>query len=175
MGIGHSVVHRVLESILGTDYLTYELSSDTPLRGSVLQFVHGDGPRSADGQIPIRTFPMVSVNFPLVDVNDTNGAFHIIPRSQHLPRSVVAKLVWNGTLEMVAVHLRRGDVMIRNLETLHRGTPNWSDDPRPIGVWGFASSTRQVPQHVLDQQLRLPDNQSAVLTDVQKKILRLWL
>ena len=45
--------------------------------------------------------------------------------------------------------------MVRNLENLHRGTPNWSDKPRPMAVWGFARSIEQVPQHVLNQQLQL--------------------
>lgn len=55
------------------------------------------------------------------------------------------------------VHTQMGDVVIRDVRGLHRGTPNNSATPRPMGVLGYSPRWLrrpevgiQVPRAVLD-------------------------
>lgn len=75
----------------------------------------------------------VTYNIPLVDFTWANGAIEFIPGSHRLPRSFL-KL---GFLELphlfsARLDLRRGDALLRDGNTLHRGTPNLTDHPRPM-------------------------------------------
>jgi hypothetical protein len=66
-----------------------------------------------------------------------------------MPREAAIQSVESGAIELRAVPLEIGDVLIRHLWALHRGTPNSTDVPRaPVTVryvrrW-YADSSREV-------------------------------
>lgn len=76
----------------------------------------------------------VTYNIPLVDFTWASGAMEIIPGSHRLPRSFFERdsildvqnlYAWN-------LDLKRGDAILRDGNGLHRGTPNFLDEPRPM-------------------------------------------
>jgi hypothetical protein len=76
----------------------------------------------------------VTYNIPLVPFTWASGAMELIPGSHHLPRRfpntfnfLEIRDVYSTRLE-----LRLGDALLRDGNTLHRGTPNLTDEPRPM-------------------------------------------
>jgi hypothetical protein len=47
-------------------------------------------------------------------------------------------LIESGARELEPICLAAGDVMIRDVRGLHRGTPNTTDEPRPMVVIGYS-------------------------------------
>ncbi|HET6277986.1 MAG TPA: phytanoyl-CoA dioxygenase family protein [Candidatus Polarisedimenticolia bacterium] len=76
----------------------------------------------------------VTYNIPLVDFTWANGALEVLPGSHHLPRAdtVSAAMTEIPNLYPVPLYLRRGDALLRDGNTLHRGTPNVTDAARPM-------------------------------------------
>ena len=86
---------------------------------------------------PDRTAPKTTVKLllqiPLVDVGESNGPTEVIPGSHHmhyfegtaavnrLPRIYSAKIL-----------TARGDCFLREADLIHRGTPNLTDQVRPL-------------------------------------------
>lgn len=44
----------------------------------------------------------------------------------------------NGRIALEPIYLRAGDVLIRDVRAIHRGTPNSTDEPRPMVVLGYS-------------------------------------
>ena len=75
----------------------------------------------------------LTFNIPLVDFTPANGAMQVIPGSHHLPRSFLSyQFEKLPRLYAHSLSLRRGDAIIRDGNMLHRGTPNLTDEPRPM-------------------------------------------
>jgi hypothetical protein len=76
----------------------------------------------------------LTYNIPLVDFTAEKGALEVLPGSHRLPRadSLSVDLTDVENLFPVPLHLRRGDALLRDGNTLHRGTPNRTDEPRPM-------------------------------------------
>eukprot|EP00928_Gymnodinium_smaydae_P036473 TRINITY_DN25490_c0_g1_i1.p1 TRINITY_DN25490_c0_g1~~TRINITY_DN25490_c0_g1_i1.p1 ORF type:complete len:282 (+),score=57.71 TRINITY_DN25490_c0_g1_i1:33-878(+) len=192
--LAQAALVAILRSILGDNFIAYQLAVDTPYLGSVFQDYHPDGLRPIDfGADPSSLGDPVflSLNFPLVDINDTNGPFEIIAGTQHLPVAEADNLLEVGSLKPERLHMRRGDVMIRDLRTLHRGSPNLEAAPRPMAVWGFAAGREVVWGEMRDGDRVLPGPEALVgtvrfeneavaaaewreLNDLQRWLLRLW-
>ena len=54
-------------------------------------------------------------------------------------------LSWGG-VNCEPVYMRAGDVMIRDVRGLHRGTPNYGPTPRPVGVIGYSIKWLRRPE-----------------------------
>jgi ectoine hydroxylase-related dioxygenase (phytanoyl-CoA dioxygenase family) len=75
----------------------------------------------------------VTYNIPLVDFNWANGAMELLPGTHHLPRSYLAQSIFDvENLYPVCLRMNRGDALLRDGNGLHRGTPNLTDEPRPM-------------------------------------------
>lgn len=75
----------------------------------------------------------VTYNIPLVDFNWANGATEFVPGTHLQPRAVVDhKLLDIPNIYGVRPDLRRGDALLRDGNTLHRGAPNLTDTPRAM-------------------------------------------
>ncbi len=76
----------------------------------------------------------LTYNIPLVDFRWSNGAMSILPGTHHLPRSFSATrpVIDIPNVYPVSLDLQRGDALLRDGNTLHRGTPNLTDEPRPM-------------------------------------------
>jgi hypothetical protein len=61
-----------------------------------------------------------------------------------------------------------GDVMIRDVRALHRGTPNTTDEPRPMVVIGYSRSWYFRPEVHID----VPVDVEARLSARAKRLLR---
>ena len=52
----------------------------------------------------------------------------------------------SGKIDVAPVYMRTGDVLIRDVRALHRGTPNYSPNPRPVGVIGYSIKWLRRPE-----------------------------
>jgi ectoine hydroxylase-related dioxygenase (phytanoyl-CoA dioxygenase family) len=136
--IDNDAVMAVVEELVGADGVMCQLASDTPLLGSEHQELHRDTqllfPESGVETPPYQ----LAVNFPLVDVTDANGPMEWAPGTHMLSKAEGMRRIESGEVPLVKAYMRRGDVMIRNVRHIHRGTPNPSGVPRPMVVIGYS-------------------------------------
>lgn len=103
-------------------------------RGSEYMTWHSDQTPEETPNVdePNRTV-RVTYNIPLVDFTWKNGAIEFLPGSHLLPRSFLnSSFLEIANLYPVAARVQRGDAILRDGNTLHRGTPNLTDQPRPM-------------------------------------------
>ena len=75
----------------------------------------------------------VTFNVPLVDFNWRTGPIEFLPGSHMQARAFHSySFVQLPRIYPVAPQLLRGDVLLRDGNLLHRGTPNLTDEPRPM-------------------------------------------
>jgi hypothetical protein len=131
-------VLAIVERLAGVDFTMVQLATDTPLLGSEYQEVHRDTPPlfPETGQ---ETPPFqLAVNFPLVEVTPENGPFEVARGTHLLPKEDALRLIERGEINLEALTMRLGDVMVRDVRALHRGTPNRTNAPRPMVVIGYS-------------------------------------
>jgi len=128
----------VVEELVGADGVMCQLASDTPLLGSEHQELHRDTqllfPESGAETPPYQ----LAVNFPLVDVTDETGPMEYAPGTHMLSKDEGMARIQSGEIPLVRCYMQRGDVMIRDVRHIHRGTPNLSATPRPMVVIGYS-------------------------------------
>ncbi|MDT7543103.1 MAG: hypothetical protein QOE33_3007 [Acidobacteriota bacterium] len=131
-------VLAICARLVGADMQLHQLATDTPLRGSAYQGVHRD-------VLPL--FPetgqetplfQLAVNFPLVDVTEENGPFEVARATHMLTKAEALRRLDAGEASLEQLLMKAGDVMIRDVRALHRGTPNRTDAPRPMVVLGYS-------------------------------------
>lgn len=150
-------VLAIVKRLVGEDATLVQLATDTPILGSDYQEIHRDTPPlfPETGQ---ETPPFqLAVNFPLVDVEIENGPFEVARGTHMMPKEEALRLVESGEIKLEPVTMRLGDVMIRDVRSLHRGTPNRTGGPRPMVVIGYSRRwlfrpevSIRVPKAVLD-------------------------
>jgi ectoine hydroxylase-related dioxygenase (phytanoyl-CoA dioxygenase family) len=127
-----------------------ELAVDTPLEGSDYQVIHRDAPlRSPDlPDLDPREPFQFAVNFPLIDVALDNGPVEMARGTHLLTDEEARDAVKSGAAARVLEPLlmKVGDLMIRDVRTLHRGTPNFTNHPRPMVVVGYNRRLHRRPQ-----------------------------
>ncbi len=158
----------VVERVAGSDPVMCQLATDTPLRGSEHQAIHRDTP-------PL--FPEIgfeppsyqlAVNFPLIDVTPAHGPVEIAPGTHRLPRAEGLAMIERGEVALVSYPMALGDVMIRDVRGLHRGTPNLTDEPRPMVVIGYSRSWYYRPE----VSIKVPHAAVAGLSERGRRLLR---
>ena len=140
----------IVEKLVGADFTMVQLATDTPLRGSEYQDIHRDAPPlfpEIEQETP--SFQL-AVNFPLVDVTPANGPFEVARGTHSMTKEEGLRLIETGESPLEAVCLKIGDVMIRDVRGLHRGTPNQSDEPRPMVVIGYSRKWLFRPEVSID-------------------------
>src|SRR5699024_3515234 len=80
----------------------------------------------------------LAVNFPLVDVTDANGPMEYAPATHMLSKAEGMRRIESDETPLVRAYMNRGDVMIRDVRHIHRGTPNTTGVPRPMVVIGYS-------------------------------------
>lgn len=139
----------IVERVAGEDPVMCQLATDTPLNGSTYQDIHRDTPALFDDVAETPSFQL-AVNFPLCDVTSENGPFETT-LGTHRMRPDEAMHAWReGRLPLHAIPMELGDVMIRDVRALHRGTPNRTDVPRPMVVIGYSRSWYFRPEVHID-------------------------
>lgn len=147
----------IVERLVGQDAVMCQLATDTPLLGSDYQVVHRDAPPLFP-EIAQETPPFqLAVNFPLVDVTLENGPFEVARGTHMITKDEGLHRLESGAVQLEPITLKVGDVMIRDVRGLHRGTPNRTQIPRPMVVIGYSRRwlfrpevSIQIPRATLD-------------------------
>jgi len=131
-------VLAVVRKLVGEDAQLHQLATDTPLEGSEYQDVHRDAPPLFP-EWGRETPPFqLAVNFPLVDVTEDRGPFEVTRGTHMMPKEEGLRLIESGEIRLEPLLMKAGDVMIRDVRGLHRGTPNRTDVSRPMVVLGYS-------------------------------------
>ncbi|MFL6227577.1 MAG: phytanoyl-CoA dioxygenase family protein [Pyrinomonadaceae bacterium] len=161
-------VLAVVERLVGEDAVMCQLATDTPIAGSEYQDVHRDTPPlfPETGQ---ETPPFqLAVNFPLVDVEIENGPFEVARGTHMMTKAEGLRRIEAGEVKLEPLTMRLGDVMIRDVRALHRGTPNRAGAPRPMVVIGYSRRWLFRPE----VSIRVPRAALATLSARARSLLR---
>jgi hypothetical protein len=163
----------ILERAAQGEIVMPELATDTPLKGSDYQVIHRDHVQHSPNlpDLSLATPFQFAVNFPLVDVTAENGPFEIIPGTHLLSDEEARQQIQSGESEqkLIPLMMSVGDVMIRDVRALHRGTPNRTDTPRPMVVVGYNRVEHLRPQ----LRILIPSTAKSQLSPRGMQLLRL--
>ena len=162
-------VLALVSQVVGADAVMCQLATDTPLLGSDYQEIHRDTPPLFPETGRETPAYQLAVNFPLVDVHTTNGPFEVARRTHLMSKEEGMRSIESGETPLEAVTMRLGDVMIRDVRGLHRGTPNRTEEPRPMVVIGFSRRWLNRPE----VSISIPRDEFSKLSDRAKGLLRL--
>jgi ectoine hydroxylase-related dioxygenase (phytanoyl-CoA dioxygenase family) len=161
------VILSVLNRVFYQEYRLVQLGADIPVQGSQYQEIHRDFRPLFSDQIVTPLYAL-AVNFPLVEVTAENGPFQMARGTHLLPREEGLVKVRAGEIPMESFYLQPGDVMIRSPLALHRGSPNRTDQPRPMIVMGYVMHWLHTPK----VDLTLPQDYYNSLPEQTKQLLR---
>lgn len=158
----------LVDRLVGPEPVMVQLASDTPVRGSDYQTVHRDAPPLFP-EWGIETPPFqLAINFPLVDVTEANGPFEVARGTHLIDKEAGLARIAAGEIALEPVLLGLGDVMVRDVRALHRGTPNRTDAPRPMIVVGYSRRWLYRPE----VSIRVPREVHASLEPRARELLR---
>jgi ectoine hydroxylase-related dioxygenase (phytanoyl-CoA dioxygenase family) len=121
--IDNDAIMAVVEELVGKDGVMCQLASDTPLKGSEHQVLHRDT-QLLFPETGVETPPyQLAVNFPLVDVTVENGAMDWAPGTHVMSKADGMAAIESGAIPLQSLEMKRGDVLIRDVRHIHRGTP----------------------------------------------------
>ncbi|HEX8283171.1 MAG TPA: phytanoyl-CoA dioxygenase family protein [Pyrinomonadaceae bacterium] len=158
----------VVRGLVGDDAVMVQLATDTPLVGSEFQDVHRDAPPLFP-EWGRETPPFqLAVNFPLVDVTEENGPFEVARATHMVSKEEGLRRLASGEARLEPLLMRAGDVMIRDVRGLHRGTPNRTREPRPMVVLGYGRRWHFRPE----VSIRVPRAVHETLSERARFLLR---
>lgn len=138
----HPWVVAVCEAVLGPEYKIVEIGFDVPNPGAKDQPWHRDFPAPDDTLIG-RRLNSLAFNLTTVDVYEDMGPFEIAPGTQWDPPVNFEHGMFPPKENYPRYEQRAqrklpkmGDISARSALTIHRGTANYSDKPRPALVLG---------------------------------------
>jgi hypothetical protein len=162
-------VLAIVERVAGPDPVLCQLATDTPLKGSDFQEWHTDTPplfpETGNNETP--SFQL-AVNFALCDVGDDNGPYETTIGTHRMNKADAIEALRAGTVATRRYPMAMGDVMIRDVRALHRGTPNFTDEPRPMVVLGYSRRWLHRPE----VHIRVPRGVWESLSPTGRKLLR---
>lgn len=136
--IDNDIIMAIVSELVGADGVFCQLATDTPCNGSQYQELHRDT-QSLFPEWEHETPPyQLAVNFPLVDCTPENGPFEMAPSTHMLTKDEALRRIESGAISIEQVLMQRGDVLIRDVRHIHRGTPNMTNQPRPMVVLGYS-------------------------------------
>lgn len=161
-------VLAVVENLVGRDFVMCQLATDTPLKGSDYQELHRDTPPLfPETGVETPSFQL-AVNFPLVDVTEENGPFETTFGTHLMSKEEGLQKVESGAIKLEKIIMKAGDLMIRDVRAIHRGTPNKTDQPRPMCVIGYSRRWLFRPE----VSIRIPRESWKNLSKKAKHLLR---
>jgi len=151
----HPWVVAVCRAVLGPNYRIVEAGFDVPGPGAMHQPWHRDFPAPPETLIG-RRLNSLAFNITTVDVTEDMGPFEIAPGTQwdelasndpmFPPRTAWPRYETRSQRKMPQM----GDISARSALTIHRGTANRSNQPRPVFVLGVdAPDARNAEKHDL--------------------------
>jgi hypothetical protein len=162
-------VLAIVTRVAGPDPVLCQLATDTPLRGSDYQGWHSDTPPLFPelGSNDTPSF-QIAVNFALCDVGEDNGPFETTLGTHRMNKEDAMAGLASSAIAQHRYPMAMGDVMIRDVRALHRGTPNSTDQPRPMVVLGYSRRWLHRPE----VQIRVPQSSWEQLSPTGKRLLR---
>jgi hypothetical protein len=143
---GHPWFGAVSQAVLGAGYKIVEFGFDIPFPGAADQPWHRDFPADRDNALG-RRLSSLAFNLTTVDTRPEHGPFEIAPGTQWDDISgAKAEMFpprerWDRYRSLAVQKLpQRGDIAARTGLTIHRGTANRSDEPRPVLIVGVVAS-----------------------------------
>jgi hypothetical protein len=140
--VTHPWFVAVCESVLTRDYRVVEVGFDIPFPGAADQPWHRDFAVPDATRID-RRLNSLAFNMTTIDTRPEHGPFEIAPGTQWDDFAGCAKgmfpprELWPRYEARAVQKLpRRGDISARSALTVHRGTANRSNEPRPVLVIG---------------------------------------
>jgi ectoine hydroxylase-related dioxygenase (phytanoyl-CoA dioxygenase family) len=162
------VILEICERLVGSDMVMCQLATDTPLLDSEYQEIHRDAlPLFPETDQETPTFQL-AINFPLVPVTEKNGPFEVARGTHMMNKKEGLKFLESGDIKLEPVLMNLGDVMIRDVRGLHRGTPNRTAEPRPMVVIGYSRKWLFRPE----VSIQIPRHEYAKLSERGKQLLR---
>lgn len=162
-------VLAIVERVAGPDPVLCQLATDTPLKGSGYQEWHADTPllfpETGDNDTP--SFQL-AVNFALCDVGEDNGPFETTRGTHRIDKAKALEGIASGQIAAHRYPMRMGDVMIRDVRAVHRGTPNATDEPRPMVVLGYSRRWLHRPE----VNIKVPQSVWDALPPAGRRLLR---
>lgn len=132
----------VCEAVLGPDYRIVEVGFDIPFPGAADQPWHRDF-AVPEATTKGRRLNSLAFNLTMVDTRPEHGPFEIAPGTQWdqfegCPKGMFPpRELWPRYIARAEQKLpQMGDISARSALTVHRGTANRSDEPRPVLVVG---------------------------------------
>jgi ectoine hydroxylase-related dioxygenase (phytanoyl-CoA dioxygenase family) len=132
----------VCEAVLGPDYKIVEVGFDIPFPGAQDQPWHRDFP-APEATLRGRRLNSLAFNLACVDTRPEHGPFEVAHGTQWDPLPGARdgmfpdKSLWSRYIERAVQKMpQRGDISARSALTIHRGTANRSNEPRPVLVVG---------------------------------------
>jgi hypothetical protein len=136
----------IIKAIIGRGPAMTLYTGNTMLGGTTqMQPVHWDEGQlwpALDAPAPAHS---LTINLPLVDVTEENGAIEVWPGS-HLDLrtggrpSIHVPEEWLADRTSVRVPSKKGSILLRDGRMWHRGTSNSTPDPRPMIAVVYAAS-----------------------------------
>jgi hypothetical protein len=158
----------LVEILAGKNFVMCQLASDTPVLGSDFQEIHRDCPPLFPELKSETPMFQLALNFPLVDVTPQNGPLEIARGTHMMSREEGLRKIEAGETFIEPIPMQTGDVLLRDVRTLHRGTPNKTNEPRPMVVIGYSRSWMHRPE----VSVRITRAEFAKLTPTAKHMLR---
>ncbi|MBA2921244.1 phytanoyl-CoA dioxygenase [Sphingomonas sp. MAH-20] len=132
----------VCEAVLGPDYRIVEVGFDIPFPGAADQPWHRDF-AVPEATTKGRRLNSLAFNLTMVDTRPEHGPFEIAPGTQWdqfegCPKGMFPpRALWPRYIARAEQKLpQMGDISARSALTVHRGTANRSNEPRPVLVVG---------------------------------------
>jgi ectoine hydroxylase-related dioxygenase (phytanoyl-CoA dioxygenase family) len=147
--VEHPFVRRAAEAVLGPDYQIVEVGFDIPLAGAMNQPWHRDFAMPPETRNEHR-LSSLAFNLTGVDTEEDMGPFEIAPGTQwddspEFDHGMFPPKSQYPRYEALAVrkYPKMGDISVRSALTIHRGTRNLSEKPRPVLVLGMDAPTSE--------------------------------
>ena len=144
--VEHPTLMAFLEKLWERDdFLFTWTRCDAPIFGSGYQRWHRDIALEVEAPYPVMYIPppVIGAKLALVDVFKDNGSPEVIASSQFLPHPESNTQYFDADMLEAAgvpsrrVNLEKGSLWILDPRAIHRGTPNRTNDPRPLATLVF--------------------------------------
>lgn len=139
----------VLDRVFAQEYVMAQLGVDVAGPGAEAQEVHRDYRPLFDEGFVTPLYAL-AVNFPLVEVTEEKAPFRMARGTHILTRDDGLARIETGENPLESFLAQPGDVTIRTPLALHLGTPNVTDEPRPMVVMGYVMHWLRTPSVELD-------------------------